>query len=276
MRRFWTEKLDNLLRRYYPKGDLDALAARVGTTRDAVKCRAQRIGLRRKVQVHKPWTERQLALLRRHYADMPMQELEQKLHRKRVSIYNKAVELGLERSQEVIAEQSRRASQHPKAVACRFKKGQEPWSKGKREWQIRSKEAIERCRRTQFKPGQQPHNTRPVGYERIDKDGYILVKVEGERKMVLKHRYVWQQAHGEIPDGYCVSFRDGNRLNCSLENLELISREDAARRTAHAETPEARAACVTKGQAKRNETIRRDKIRIHWGLEPKSKLVKRW
>lgn len=275
MRRFWTEKLDNLLRRYYPKGDLDALAARVGTTRHAVKCRAQRIGLRRKVNVKKPWTERQLTLLRRHYSDMPMQELEQKLHRKRDSIYNKAMELGLERSQEVIAEQGRRASQHPKAVANRFKKGTVPPNKGKREWQFRSKEGSERCRRTQFKPGQQPHNTRPVGYESV-RDGYVYVKVEGERKMVLKHRHVWQQAHGEIPDGYCVSFRDGNRLNCSLENLELISREEAARRTVHAETPEARRQRIDKAQAKLREQDRKDRLRLHWGLPPKHGRIKRW
>lgn len=35
-------------------------------------------------------------------------------------------------------------------------------------------------------------------------------------------------------------------------------------------------AMVRKAQAKRNETIRRDRIRIHWGLEPKTKLVKQW
>ena len=33
---------------------------------------------------------------------------------------------------------------------------------------------------------------------------------------------------------------------------------------------------MAKIHAKRNETIRRDRIRIHWGMEPKSKLVKNW
>jgi len=28
--------------------------------------------------------------------------------------------------------------------------------------------------------------------------------------------------------------------------------------------------------ASRNKTIRMDKIRLHWGMEPKTKLVKRW
>jgi hypothetical protein len=35
-------------------------------------------------------------------------------------------------------------------------------------------------------------------------------------------------------------------------------------------------AMMQKIHQKRNETIRRDRIRIHWGLEPKTKLVKQW
>lgn len=276
MRHFWTDKLDNLLRRYYPSGDLDALAERVGTTKVAVKAHAQKLGLKRKVNAHKPWTERQLEYLRRHYSDTPMERLKRVTGHAEKSIWQRAADMGLRKSREFMVEQGRLNSQHPKAVACRFKKGQEPPNKGKREWQFRSPEGSERCRRTQFRKGQQPHNTKPVGYERIDKEGYVLIKVEGERKMVFKHRHVWQQAHGEIPEGHCVSFRDGDKTNCDIDNLFLISREDNARRTVHAETPEARAARVAKGQAKRNETIRKDRIRIHWGMEPKSKLVKRW
>lgn len=33
---------------------------------------------------------------------------------------------------------------------------------------------------------------------------------------------------------------------------------------------------IEKMQQTRNETIRRDRIRLHWGLEPKTKLVKNW
>ena len=79
-----------------------------------------------------------------------------------------------------------------------------------------------------------------------------------------------------MPEGYVVAFRDGNRLNCSLENLYLLSREDNARRRASEETPEARRERVAKAQTSRTKSIRRDKIRLHWGLEPIGKLVKRW
>lgn len=276
MKRFWTDKLDNLLRRYYPKGDLDALAQRIGTTKGAVKSRAQKIGLKRKVNVKQPWTERQLAVLREHYADTPIKQMEQSTGHNRDSIYRKASSMGLQRSLEVIAEQGRIASQHPKAVASRFKKGQAPANKGKRQTDFMSAEGIERTKATRFKPGQQPHNTRPVGYERIDDDGYVLIKVEGERKMTHKHRHVWRQHHGEIPDGYCVSFRDGNKQNCDISNLFLISREDNARRTIEAETPEQRRARADKAAATLREQDRKDRLRLHWGLPTKHGRIKRW
>jgi len=121
--------------------------------------------------------------------------------------------------------------------------------------------------------------TTPVGYEcyrRVGKTGYVYIKVSDDAKMVMKHRWVWEQAHGEIPEGYNIAFRDGDTRNCSLDNLELVSREDHARRTIEKETPEVRKARCEKGRDTRNRMIRRDRARIHFGMEPKSKLVKRW
>ena len=68
----------------------------------------------------------------------------------------------------------------------------------------------------------------------------------------------------------------GNRRNCDLTNLYLLSRADNARRRTLEETPEARKARLAKAQTSRNKSIRRDRIRLHWGLEPLGKLVKRW
>ena len=90
-----------------------------------------------------------------------------------------------------------------------------------------------------------------------------------------KHRVVWEQAHGPIPEGYLVKFKDGNRMNCSIDNLYLVSRADHARETMAALSPEKKAEILRKAKATRDATIRRDKLRIKWGLEPESKLVKR-
>lgn len=83
--------------------------------------------------------------------------------------------------------------------------------------------------KTSFKKGQTPINCRPIGSERIDsKDGYILVKVT-EKKWIPKHRKVWEEINGPIPKGYIVIFLDGDKLNCSIENLKMISKSQNAR-----------------------------------------------
>ena len=38
----------------------------------------------------------------------------------------------------------------------------------------------------------------------------------------LMHWYVWEKAHGRIPDGHCIFHRDRNPQNNALENLELL------------------------------------------------------
>lgn len=40
------------------------------------------------------------------------------------------------------------------------------------------------------------------------------------------HRLQWIKYHGEIPKGCVVHHKDGNKLNWSIENLELLSRKD--------------------------------------------------
>lgn len=82
--------------------------------------------------------------------------------------------------------------------------------------------------KTSFKKGQSPVNHRPVGSERISKDGYIEIKIAEPRKWALKHRIVWESKNGKIPKGHIVVFEDGNKLNLDLENLRLISRSDNA------------------------------------------------
>lgn len=105
----------------------------------------------------------------------------------------------------------------------RFEKGSTPWNKG-----IHF-QAGGRCTETQFKKGNKPHNTKPVGYESVDKDGYVHFKPPGSEKMVIKHTYLWKQAYGPIPPGKCLIFLDGNKLNCDLSNLKLIDRATHAR-----------------------------------------------
>ena len=275
MRKFWNTERDNLLRRHYPKGSLDTLAERIGVSVPAVKQRARVLGIRRKVHVKVPWTERQLKYLREHYATASAEEIAPKVKHSLSGIYQKAKELGLEKSPDFTRECGRRTAKHPASIAHRFRKGQEPQNKGKRQEEFMSPEAIEHSKATRFKKGHVPHNAKPIGYERIDEYGYVLAKVSGRKTLVRKHRHVWEQAHGPIPKGYNVSFKDGDRTNCELQNLVLVSRKDAARHQVRSETPAQRAGRIQKSTATRKETIRRDRLRIKYGLKPRTRLVKK-
>jgi len=116
-----------------------------------------------------------------------------------------------------------------------FEKGMVPKNKGKTWDEFLSPEAQERSRQTQFKKGQMPHNYRPIGHERITRDGYTEVKVReritgkySDRNYALKHRLVYEENFGPIPEGYIVSFRDGNKQNLDPDNLFLITRAQNA------------------------------------------------
>lgn len=120
-------------------------------------------------------------------------------------------------------------------VDTRFKPGQEPANKGKT-WDEMgfTPEQQERMRATQFKKGNMPHNaSQPIGSERVDsKDGYVYVKV-AERKVdprsahgnwKPKHRLVYEQVHGAIPEGCNIVFADRDKRNFDPGNLVLVPR----------------------------------------------------
>ena len=81
---------------------------------------------------------------------------------------------------------------------------------------------------TMFKKGQQANVKLSVGDERMRGDGYLWIKVEEPNKWKQKHIALWEQEYGSVPKGMCVSFLDGDRTNCTIENLVLMSRGERA------------------------------------------------
>lgn len=85
--------------------------------------------------------------------------------------------------------------------------------------------------KTSFKKGNIPHNTDPIGTEKITSDGYLWIKIDnqiGVKKNVnwiQKHRYVWEQHYGPVPEGKMITFLDGDRTNFDINNLEMIDNE---------------------------------------------------
>ncbi|HEX3747655.1 MAG TPA: HNH endonuclease [Bryobacteraceae bacterium] len=107
----------------------------------------------------------------------------------------------------------------------RLKPGGVSWNKGKKMPYNANSAA------TQFKKGQHPHNIKYAGHERLHEDGYLYISIEEtdphtgfERRYVLKHKYLWENKNGPIPEGMCLKCLDGNRQNADPLNWQLISR----------------------------------------------------
>ncbi|UTH07929.1 HNH endonuclease signature motif containing protein [Macrococcoides canis] len=103
-----------------------------------------------------------------------------------------------------------------------FKKSKDPWNKGK-SYQPGGK-SVE----TRFKKGNKPPLYRPVGSERVDKDGYVVVKVAEGKRWKAKHRHIWEMHNGPIPKGHVVIFNNRDKRDFSIDNLLLVSRKQLA------------------------------------------------
>ena len=100
----------------------------------------------------------------------------------------------------------------------RFSKGMTPWNKGL-SYMPNNKE-------TRFQKGNIPHCHREVGSERIIRDGYIEIKVAEPNVWDLKHRVIYREHYGEIPDGHNIIFADGNKMNFDIDNLIAVSKSE--------------------------------------------------
>jgi hypothetical protein len=112
---------------------------------------------------------------------------------------------------------------------CCFQKNHLPWNYGTRGMGI--------CKGNSgnFKKGHISQNRKPLWSERIDPDGYVWIKVQkhdpntgSPTRYMLKHAWVWEKVYGKPPKGSNIVFKDGNRTNCDIKNLILVSDAELA------------------------------------------------
>lgn len=179
------------------------------------------------------WTPAEDELLRSRYADEPTESIAAALKRTMSSVYYRARRIGLYKSAAFLARLRSDVNQKLllSGETTRFHPGQKPWNRGIRH------NVGGRSSETRFKPGHKTHNWRPIGSERETMEGYLERKVRDtgvtRRDYVLVHRLVWLAAGREIPPGHALTFRDGDKRNFDLDNLELLPRKQLMQRNSY-------------------------------------------
>lgn len=176
------------------------------------------------------WTAEQIDTLRARYPHEKTAKLAAELGVSIGRVYAKAAELSLKKTPEYYAspDACRLRRGDNIGVAFRFQKGHVPANKGQKGFNHPGMQA------TQFKKGQRPHTWHPIGSERHSKEGYLQRKLTDtgvtRRDYVPVHHIVWREAGRDIPKGFHLSFKDGNKANITLENLELVSYAEMMKR----------------------------------------------
>lgn len=210
----WTEEQLDILKSEYPDANLKELAQRLGKTPLAIKAKASKYKLKRSpdARVWSPSKRQKLIAL---YPDHTNLEIASLLGSTESAVGGMAFKLKLRKSAQFMFEHSSKSF---------FPKGHQPANKGRKQSEYMSDAQIEKTKATRFRKGNIPKNHKPVGYERVTRDGYLEVKTAEPNVFELKHRLLWIEHNGNIPPGYNVQFKDGNRQNVCIENLYLISR----------------------------------------------------
>ncbi|MFQ5633537.1 MAG: HNH endonuclease signature motif containing protein [bacterium] len=216
----WTAEEDDFLRENHKNMTMQQMADALGRTKSAVQSRCSIFGLQ-KVHI---WTPDEDEFLRANYLQMKNRELYDALGlppclAPKISVCNRMRRLGLKRPKEIADKMQ---------FETAFKKGQTAWNKGK---------YMRVSRRTEFKKGHLPANTKH--------DGVISIRVHKRTGIPYKyirialgkweryHRYIWAQHHGTAPETHIVGFKNGDTLDCRIENLYCMSKAENALRNAN-------------------------------------------
>jgi len=178
------------------------------------------------------WNPEDDALLVARYPRERTSSIARQLRRSLIAVYARAHLLGLAKSAEYLASADayrlRRGSRV--GAAYRFRKGHVPANKGLR----RPGWGPGRMKETWFKKGERRGVAvrlyRPIGTERISKDGYLERKTNDRLPLQARwravHLLLWEATHGPIPAGHAIAFRNRDKRDVRLDNLELVSRRE--------------------------------------------------
>lgn len=231
----WDEGELKLLRDEYATcADPRELAVKIGRSYKAMRTMAKRFGLYRiapKPVNHCTATEAEDQFIIANHATMPQRRMAKELNRSHQFVSDRMRKLNL---------YSKERARHF-ARESQLKKGATPPNKGKKWDEFMSKEAQQASRKTIFKKGNKPQNTKHDGCVSIrhhDKSGrsYKYIRI-AEGKWIPYHQHKWRKHRGKIPKGHIIVFKDGDNMNCRLSYLECITLEENMKRNTYHNYP---------------------------------------
>jgi HNH endonuclease len=193
------------------------------------------------------WTAAELVILRDFYPITHTATVANTLGVGMSVAHKKAKELGLTKTTEHLATAAGRTDGR-KGADTRFKPGKRPANAFKKGVRISPA--------TEFKKGLIPKNVQEVGALRINSLGDIDIKIaEGHGNWLSLRRYMWEMAHGPVPDGMCIIMKDGDPHNTQPDNMALATRADNIRHNLHRRyPPELRNLMALRGRLKNQIT----------------------
>jgi hypothetical protein len=194
------------------------------------------------------WSTEEIEYFRERYPHETALMIAKTLKRTVSGVYNQAFKMKLEKSEEFknssLSGTIRKGER--RGIGSEFKKGHKPVNFGKKGVYAPGSE------KGWFQKGRVAQNTRPIGTTRVTKDGYVEIKTSELPKWELLQRVNWRNANGEIPKGMCLQFIDGDKTNCDVVNLRLITRkENMLLNTIHRYPEEVKSAIKTLGKLRR-------------------------
>lgn len=235
----------------YKRFTVPEIAGMLGKSRSAVKSLISRLKVtlpaeeaktRRKKSNPGLWSKEEEEFLIRNFTKMTVREIAEKLNRSKFSVKGKVTQLRLKLPEETRLERKR---------IGQFKKGMKPV--------FRHPKGFSFYPQNEYKKGNIPHNTKydgAISIRTMTSKGrrykYKWIRIsKGVWKLL--HKHLWEKENGPVPEGHCIWFKDGDRLNAKIENLELITMEESAKRNRASDGMIA--SYITSGNRKMSEEI---------------------
>lgn len=236
MKRTWTTEQLQYLRDNYLYMTHKEMAAGLGKTDTAVKSKCGVMRLLKPADVrnellrkhgfeanrHKMLTPEEDAFVMQNYLSIPIKSLAKMLGKGQTAVRGSIKRQGIIIPPEL--------AEYRKAINQK-RKGNIAFNKGLPQKSYMTPESIEKTIASRFLKGHMPHNTKQDDAITRRGDGYLYKRIAlGIWKPL--HHLIWEAANGKIPKGYCLTMKDGNKDNHTLENMEIITRKENARRNA--------------------------------------------